>query len=152
MSVIVGLLLGSFLNAQQADPQSKGIVPRLVNFSGKARDEQGKLLAGITSISFAIYKDQFEDGPLWIETQNVTVDAEGNYSVQLGVTNPDGLPLDLFSSAEARWLGVRVNGGIEQPRVLLLSVPYALKAADAQTLGGLPASAFLLAGPGALGG
>jgi hypothetical protein len=41
---------------------------------------------------------------------------------------------------------VRINGGEEQPRVLLLSVPYALKAADAQTLGGLPASAFLLAG------
>jgi hypothetical protein len=29
--------------------------------------------------------------------------------------------------------------------VLLLSVPYALKAADAQTLGGLPASAYALA-------
>jgi hypothetical protein len=32
--------------------------------------------------------------------------------------------------------------------VLLLSVPYALKAADAQTLGGLPASAFVQAFPG----
>lgn len=28
--------------------------------------------------------------------------------------------------------------------VMLLSVPYALKAEDAQTLGGLPASAFML--------
>jgi trimeric autotransporter adhesin len=35
---------------------------------------------------------------------------------------------------------VRVQGQEEQPRVLLLSVPYALKAADAQTLGGLPAA------------
>jgi hypothetical protein len=40
---------------------------------------------------------------------------------------------------------VRINGGEEQPRVLLLSVPYALKAADAETLGGKPASAFLQA-------
>jgi hypothetical protein len=32
--------------------------------------------------------------------------------------------------------------------VLLLSVPYALKAADAETLGGLPASAFIHANPG----
>ena len=38
-----------------------------------------------------------------------------------------------------------MNGGEEQPRVLLLSVPYALQAADAQTLGGLPPSAFMLA-------
>jgi hypothetical protein len=60
--------------------------------------------------------------------------------------------LDLFSSGDARWLGVTVNGGQEQPRVLLLSVPYALKAADAETIGGLPPSAFVLAnkmqGPG----
>jgi hypothetical protein len=63
------------------------------------------------------------------------------------VTKPDGLPLDLFSSGDARWLGVTVNGGQEQPRVLLLSVPYALKAADAETIGGLPPSAFVLAAP-----
>jgi len=44
-----------------------------------------------------------------------------------------------------RWLGVTINGGQEQPRVLLLSVPYALKAADAETIGGLPPSAFALA-------
>jgi hypothetical protein len=31
--------------------------------------------------------------------------------------------------------------------VLLVSAPYALKAGDAQTLGGLPASAFVLAAP-----
>ena len=33
---------------------------------------------------------------------------------------------------------------VTQPRVLLVSVPYALKAGDAATLGGLPASAFVL--------
>ena len=32
-------------------------------------------------------------------------------------------------------------------RVLLLSVPYAMKAADAETIGGLPPSAFVLAAP-----
>ena len=36
--------------------------------------------------------------------------------------------------------------------MLLLSVPYALKAADAQTLGGLPASAFVQAFPGGAAG
>ncbi|UWZ85755.1 autotransporter outer membrane beta-barrel domain-containing protein [Occallatibacter riparius] len=146
LSVIAALLLSSFLNAQPGVPKSSGAVPRLVNFSGKALDEQGKPMAGITGVSFAIYKDQFEDDPLWMETQNAMVDAEGNYTVQLGATSVYGLPLELFSSAGSRWLGVRVNAGREQPRVLLLSVPYALKAADAQTLGGYPASAFLLAG------
>ncbi len=37
-------------------------------------------------------------------------------------------------------------GPPEQPRVLLVAVPYALKAVDADTLGGKPASAFLSVG------
>jgi hypothetical protein len=55
----------------------------------------------------------------------------------------------MFASGEARWLAVTIGGGKEQPRVLLLSVPYALKAADAETVGGLPPSAFQLAAPAA---
>jgi hypothetical protein len=121
------------------------IVPQLVSFSGNATDAQGKPIAGIAGITFAIYNSQYDGVPLWNEAQNVTTDAKGNYTVQLGAATANGLPLELFSSGEARWLGVRINGGEEQPRVLLLSVPYALKAADAQTLGGLPASAFALA-------
>ena len=136
-------LVCSTLNAQSPS----AVVPRLVNFSGRATDAQGRVISGTAGISFAVYKDQFDGAPLWIETQNVQVDTRGNYTVQLGDTKPEGLPLELFTSGEARWLGVRINGGEEQPRVLLLSVPYALKAADAQTLGGLPASAFALAVP-----
>jgi len=143
------ILLGcAAVNAQQADaPSTTAVVPRLVNFSGKATDPQGKLISGIAGITFSIYSTQYEGTPLWMETQNVNADARGNYTVQLGASSAEGLPLDLFTSGEARWLGVRVNNGEELPRVLLLSVPYALKAADAQTLGGLPASAFVLAAP-----
>jgi hypothetical protein len=140
------VLFCSSLHAQQSSSsQSSAVVPRLVNFSGKAADAQGKAISGIAGAAFAIYKDQYEGAALWLETQNLQPDAKGNYTIQLGDTKPDGLPLDLFSSGEARWLGVTVNGGQEQPRVLLLSVPYALKAADAETVGGLPASAFVLA-------
>ncbi len=39
-----------------------------------------------------------------------------------------------------------MDGRAEMPRVLLASVPYAMKASDAETLGGLPASAFLRTG------
>ena len=136
--VFVGiLLLSSLLSAQQAavSTSAAAIVPRLVNFSGKAID-QGKALTGVTGITFAIYSEETGGSPLWLESQNVQADGKGNYTAQLGVTKSEGLPLDLFTSGEARWLGVRVNGGEEQPRVLLLSVPYALKAADAQTLAG----------------
>ncbi|MBV9764395.1 MAG: tail fiber domain-containing protein, partial [Acidobacteriaceae bacterium] len=39
--------------------------------------------------------------------------------------------------------GIQTPEGTDQPRVLLVSVPYALKAADADTLGGKPASAYV---------
>ena len=138
------LMLSLAVNAQENVAPSL-IVPRLVSFSGKAMDSQGKPISGIAGVTFAIYRDQSEGAPLWMETQNVTADSKGNYTAQLGATKPEGLPLGLFSSGEARWLGVRINEADEQPRVLLLSVPYALKAADAETIGGLPPSAFVLA-------
>jgi len=65
--------------------------------------------------------------------------------VLLGATNEAGLPLEIFSAGAARWLGIRPDGQAEQPRILLLSVAYALKAADTEMLGGRPASAYLLA-------
>ncbi|HTZ95290.1 MAG TPA: hypothetical protein VMB18_02760, partial [Terriglobales bacterium] len=147
-------LFCSLVVAQSTNPKST-VVPQLVNFSGKAVDDRGKPLTGIAGITFSIYSAQQGGSPLWMETQNVQPDTKGNYTVRLGATTSEGLPLDLFTSGEARWLGVRLDGGEEQPRVLLLSVPYALKAADAQTLSGLPASAFVLAapsGPAAQGG
>src|SRR5450432_3588029 len=142
-----------YLNAQQPVPSatSAAVVPRLVSFSGKAVDAQGKPLSGIAGVTFTIYKGQSDGAPLWMETQNVQADSKGNYSIQLGATKSDGLPVELFASGEARWLGVRVNGGEEQARVMLLSVPYALKAGDAATIGGLPPSAFVLAAPPSVG-
>src|SRR5262249_11197886 len=114
----------------QAPPSgaSTTVVPHLIKFSGTAKYVDGKPRTGTVSITFALYKDQQGSAPLWLENQNVQVDIQGHYSVYLGAAMPDGLPQDLFASGEARWLGVQVEGQAEQPRTLLLSVPYALKA------------------------
>jgi hypothetical protein len=117
-------------------------VPRLIRFSGVVKSPDLKPFTTL-GITFLLYKDQQGGAPLWMETQNVQPDANGHYSVQLGSMQANGVRVDLFASGEARWLGVQ--GQAEQPRVLLLSVPYALKAADAETVGGLPPSAFVLA-------
>ena len=140
------LTVTSRLYSQQMTAASVATaVPHLVNFSGLALGPDGKPLAGPMGVTFLLYKDEQGGAPLWLETQTVQPDRNGHYSAQLGATKTDGLPMDLFASGEARWLAVSINGGPEQPRVLLLSVPYALKAGDAQTLGGLPPSAFMLA-------
>jgi len=140
--LVIVMIMGSQLAAQNSP--SSG-TPRVVKYSGRITDAQGKPQAGIAGATFSIYKDPEGGAPLWMETQNVQGDAKGNYTVLLGATQPDGLALDIFNSGDARWLGVRIHGGDEGPRVPLLSVPYALKAVDAETIGGLPASAFLRA-------
>jgi hypothetical protein len=129
-------------------------VPRLIKFAGLFKDEQGKPRTGVVGVSFAVYKEQEGGAALWLETQNVEMDEQGHYTVLLGTTKSEGVPLELFSAGEPRWLGVQVNlpREVEQPRVLLASVPYALKASDADTLGGKPLSSFVLASPSSQGG
>ncbi len=140
------------LAAQTAGSSAVAVeVPPLIQFSNVATDSGGNTLSGVVSITFSLYAAQQGGEPLWTETQNnVQLDSTGHYSVQLGITKPGGVPTALFTSGEARWLGVRIGEQAEQPRVLLLSVPYALKAGDAATIGGLPPSAFVLASPQAL--
>ncbi len=125
-------------------------VPRLIKFSGVAKDAAGQRRSGTVGITFSIYAEQQGGATLWMETQNAALDAQGRYAVLLGSTESAGLPLDLFATGEPRWLGAKLElpGEVEQPRVLLVSVPYALKASDADTVGGKPASAFVLAPTG----
>jgi len=131
--------------AASASTRNNFVVPPLVNFSGVLTDLNGNPLTKMTGVTFFLYKDEQGGAPLWMETQNAVPDKNGHYTVMLGSTTGTGLPSDIFVAGEARWLGVQPQGQGEQPRILLLSVPYALKAGDAQTVGGLPPSAFLLA-------
>jgi hypothetical protein len=122
------------------------VIPSLVPYSGTAIAADGKPLTGEAHITLLIFKEEQGGEPLWTESQMTAVDSTGHYKVQLGASSPNGLPSNLFATGEARWLEVQIAGQQPERRVLLASVPYALKAADAATLGGLPASAFALAG------
>ena len=131
--------------ATAAPSSSDSVVPRLIQFGGTVRGADGKPATGSVDLTFSLY--QFEEGgnPLWVETQTLSLDSQGRYNVLLGATSPGGLPLDIFLTGAGRWLGVQpaLPGAGEQPRVLLVGVPYAFKAADAETLGGKPASAYV---------
>jgi hypothetical protein len=148
---LVGILfLGSvtFAAAQTTPPATSASFPRVIRISGTL-----PMPAGVPSspqaVTFAIYTDETGGTPLWQETQTVIVDRTGAYSALLGSTMPDGLPLEMFTTKDARWLSIHVERPNEpdQPRVLIASVPYALRAADADTLAGRPASAYVLADP-----
>jgi trimeric autotransporter adhesin len=129
---------------------SASVVPRLIKFSGQINlqvkdNESGENQATLIAAAFSLYELQEGGSPLWSESQKVQLDEQGRYTVLLGATQAEGLPLDLFTSGKALWLGVQpqLPGAVEQPRVLLVAVPYALKAADADTLGGKPASTYV---------
>ncbi len=78
-----------------------------VEFSGVLRDASGQPLTGVVGLTFALYQEQEGGAPLWLDTQNVELDAQGRYTVRLAA------PLDLH----ARWVGILAQGVPEQPRV-----------------------------------
>jgi hypothetical protein len=149
--VVLAFLSLISLTIAQTSTRTASALPRLVRFGGLVKDLNGSPLTGVVGITFAFYSEKTGGAPLWLETQNATADGTGHYTVLLGSTKSEGLPADLFTSEQARWVGVQVAGQPEQPHVLLVSAPYALKAVDAETLGGLPPSAFVLATPLATG-
>jgi hypothetical protein len=115
---------------------SQPVSNRTFSFSGTVPGQ----LDGALSVTFSIYPDQQSTTALWTETQVVQVAGE-KYSVMLGSTSATGLPPDIFSADQAHWLGVQVNGS--EKRFLLVSVPYAMKAVEAERLGGLLPSDYV---------
>jgi hypothetical protein len=120
-----------------------GAVPRFIRFSGAMRDPNGDPLRGVVDIELGIYRDREGGDAVWLETQNVELDDQGRYAVLIGATKKEGISPDMLGSGELRWLSVRQVGAAEQPRMLMVSVPYALRAEEAMKLGGSSADEFV---------
>ena len=151
LSTYLFLMFCGLTMLAQSVANTDSVVPGMIKFGGTLTDFDHKPLTGIVGVTFSLYKEETGGAPLWMETQNVDADKNGRYSILLGSASAHGIPADTFVAGEARWLGVQPTGQSEQPRVMLASVPYAMKAHDAETINGLPASAFVLAGPTAIG-
>ncbi len=107
-------------------------VPRLINYQGTLTDLDGIPLTGDHNLTFALYPDSAQAIPaLWIEPHtDVSVD-HGLFSVILGGITP--IPDSLFAGDEC-WLGIIIDDPPEiYPRMRFTSVPWALRAAVADT-------------------
>ena len=149
LTALVFCCLTPFLCIAQSSSDASGCasdIPHLIRFSGQVRAAIASQ-TGIVSLRFTIYDSEKGGTALWQEVQNTQADMLGRYEALLGATSSEGVPTSVFSNGAQRWLGVQVirPGSEEEPRVALVSVPYAVKAGDAQTLGGLPPSAFMRA-------
>jgi hypothetical protein len=127
--------------AQTADVSSvsavAAVVPQQVRYTGALASRGGDTVEAV----FSIYATAEGGEPLWTETQQIAVDRDGTYTVLLGAATEKGLPQTVFAAGQARWLGVTVDRA-ELPRSPLASVAYAMKAGDAETVGGVTASGF----------
>ena len=143
------LVAATTLHAQPASTPSAAVmtVPRLVLVTGTFAPATGLPAAPVETATLALYAEETGGAPLWQETQNIVVDKAGRFSLLFGATQADGIPREVFASGEAQWLGMQFagSGDGERPRTRITSVPYALRSADADTLGGRPASAYMLA-------
>jgi hypothetical protein len=140
LMILIPLSLG--VSAQELEHPATAraaVVPQQVRYTGKLAVRAGQTVQA----EFRIYAAQEGGEPLWTETQQFPIAADGSYSVLLGNASQSGLPQSVFAGGAARWLGVSVERGQEQERVLLSSVPYAMKSADAESLSGHAASDFV---------
>ncbi len=123
-------------------------VPRLIQITGVFQPVDGQPPSAVEIVTLSVYADADGGLPVWQERQTVAVEkTTGRFTLLLGASDPAGIPAEVFASGDAQWMSLLFEraGEREQPRVRIASVPYALKASDAETLGGLPASAYLRA-------
>jgi len=150
-SKAVALLIGAVVLAgipSSVPAQTAPVAaPILIPLAGNLKTPAGDPRTGTVRLVLSLYDAQDASAPLWVEQQLVTLDAQGGYAVQVGATVPEGVAQTLFTGGpSAHWIGVGVENEAEQlPRLMLVSVPYAAKAASADTLSGKAATDFVLA-------
>ncbi|MFC1799584.1 hypothetical protein ACFL2Z_01570 [Candidatus Eisenbacteria bacterium] len=112
-----------------------GEVPHLINYQGVLTDSGDLPLTGQYDLTFSVYPDSMQaTSYLWTE-DHLDVDVDnGLFNVILGgsATLFDGL----FEYPEL-WMGITVEGGAEMvPRMKMTSVPWAMRAAIADSVAG----------------
>ena len=134
--------------AQSAPADPSVTVPRLIQITGVFQPVDGQPPSAVEIVTLSVYADADGGLPVWQERQTVAIEkTTGRFTLLLGASHPAGIPAEVFASGDGQWMSLLFEraGEREQPRVRIASVPYALKASDAETLGGLPASAYLRA-------
>ena len=129
-------LIAIFLIFFMLVPVTVMAVPGMVTYQGKLTNADGTPVDdGSYDICFSIYNVAFDGTALWSETHSVSV-IDGIYNVTLGTVTP--IPTTILDNP-ALYLGVQVETDPEMtPRLDITSTFYALKAGDADTVGGMP--------------
>ena len=133
-TALLVLALGGTASAQ-------GLVPEVLPYQGLLSDAVGAPVNGQVDLTFRLYSQALGAVPAWTE-QHLGVDVvDGVFSVYLG----EDIPLvGSFRDGSTKYLGISVGIDVEAgPRQNVGSVPYALLAGNALSLGGAAAATFV---------
>lgn len=119
---------------------SYATVPHLINYQGRLTDSSGVPLNGTYELTFRIYDAESAGNLLWQETHSAVLIQKGIFSIMLGSVTSMDLPFD-----KAYFLEIKVGNEVMSPRQRITSAGYAIKAEEAEKLGGKQPSDYALA-------
>ena len=140
---MIALSLVAVLSAQ---------VPQTINFQGALKDANGEPVNDSKYMEFRIYDVLTGGSTIWTEQHPTVTITDGIFSVELGLTTP--IPPSMLVAPEL-YITYFLGGETAEmsPRRRILSVPYAIMsdeanlaliADNADSLGGVPVSGFVL--------
>jgi hypothetical protein len=106
-------------------------VPALINYQGLLTDINGNVVSGSKTVSISIHDAATNGAQLYTENIGSVTVQNGIYSFQFGSGPTFATTL---STGTQHWLQVTLDGVAQTPRERLVSVPFALKAAQADSL------------------
>ncbi|MCK5833796.1 hypothetical protein KAH81_09025, partial [bacterium] len=107
-------------------------IPETMNYQGKLTSLDGVAFEGVLTVTFSIYDVETSGFPLWTENQDVTF-VKGLFDVQLGSMVPLS---DFLDFSDEYFIEIAIGGDVLNPRQPLTTVPYAFRAAIADSVVG----------------
>lgn len=114
-------------------PAAALAVPTTLTHQGRLLQHGDQPVNGVLPVRFSLYAGENTAAPLWSADRQVEF-AGGQYAVTLGEAADPALDAATFEKPV--WLGVTVDGVELTPRMRVSSVPYALRAAFAESMDG----------------
>ncbi|UCE18685.1 MAG: hypothetical protein JSV84_17880 [Gemmatimonadota bacterium] len=100
-------------------------VPQLMNYQGVLLDGNDDPVTGPVEVTFGLWGSEVAGFNMWSETLTIIPDANGVFSVLLGLMTP--IP-DLIFDGTDRWLSIQVENDPElSPRIRLAAVGYSYR-------------------------
>lgn len=122
--------------------ESAHAVPDTISFSAAVRDQHGPV-AGAVNTTFRMFDVPSGGAPIWEEHHPSVPVEEGIFNVELGSLAEEVLDELVFDGSRL-YLEIVIEGDVMQQRIAIQAVPYAYRAATADTLDGHGADDFLL--------